>query len=105
MRLNRSRSAGQAVAHDQEIDLAVPRLDLLNRGHPVRRGEAARAQRQRQHQSQKQTEPFLHLLVFLSFVARRFVMSLTNHCSFFHGFAAIVPQFFVDMDIIYPQAV
>ena len=70
MRLDRSRSAGQAVAHDQEIDLAVPRLDLLNRGHPVLLGEAARAQRQRQHQGQKQTKSFLHLLIFLSFVTR-----------------------------------
>ena len=92
MRLDRSRGAGQAVAHDQEIDLTVPRLDLLNRGHPVLLGEAARAQRQRQHQGQKQTESFLHL--FSSFLLSRVFCHVPDDPSrflsrFCRNFAAI----------------
>ena len=57
---NGSGSAGQAVANDQEIDLAIPLGDLAGGLHPVLFGRSADEHGQAQHEGQDQREELLH---------------------------------------------
>ena len=57
----------ERIANNQEIDFAIPVLDVLNRGNPVLFGNAAGAQRQNERQSQQHAKQLLHSIFFLSF--------------------------------------
>ena len=54
------RGAGQTIANDQEVNLAVPLLDMLNRGNPVLLREGASAHSQSEHEAQRKAQPLLH---------------------------------------------
>ena len=60
--LNGRRSARQAVADDEEINLFVPLFDVLNRRYPVLSRKRGDGHGQHEHEAQQQRQSFFHFV-------------------------------------------